>query len=272
MSQEPLPEPVTPQPGLPRTIGVLNLVFGFILLLWGGLSLFVLGPFLVENNPFQLDPVMTRHVVEGVRRDLIETLRSGEKTAGDEAEKRRLSSSRVALESAQTDLAKQVDFGAINRNLPWVSRYLWVDTVSGPALNLLMVVSGVGLLLLSRWGRSMAVLVAALKLLRLLGVSILLAVAAVPAVATTTGKLVRTDVGKAVVKGASGASALPSVQLDPDEFVRIVAALGYGYALMSFGLGAIYPLIVLIVLRRPGAVAACSGSARGPIPAGPDAQ
>ena len=45
---------------------------------------------------------------------------------------------------------------------------------------------------------------------------------------------------------------------DANEFAEILVAMGQGYALLLFFLGIIYPLIVVIVLTRPSARAACS--------------
>jgi hypothetical protein len=265
MTQGPTPEPVPPQTGLPRTVGVLNIVFGLLLLLWAAGSLYYLGPFLAENTPLQIDPELTQDVVNTMRRDLLEQLRGREQATRDGAEKARLEAAIRELQSVRTDLAGRVDFGTINRQLPWVSRYLWANVVSGPVLNVAMVISGVGLVALKRWGRVLAVVVAALKVVRLVVLCAILSVFVVPGVSGTLGQFAATDFGTVFLRQATaqGNPMLPAqtaASIKPDEFVRAVAATGYLYAVMGLALGAAYPLIVLIVLSRPGAVAACSGA------------
>jgi hypothetical protein len=272
MTQGQSPEPVPPQAGLPRTVGILNIVFGLLLLLWAAGSLYYFGPFLANNTPFQIDPGLTQDVVNTMRRDLLEQLRAREQGTRDGSEKSRLGAAIRELQSVRTDLAGKVDFGKINRQLPWVSRYLWADVVSGPVLNVAMVVAGVGLVLLKRWGRVLAVGVAALKVARLVVLCAILSVFVVPGVSGTLGEFAGTDFGKVFLRHATAQGnpvlpAQPAITIKPDEFVRAVAATGYLYAVMGLALGAIYPLVVLIVLSRPGAVAACSRSAArdGPV-------
>jgi hypothetical protein len=252
--------PPSARPGLPKTIGVLDLVFGGVLLLCGAGGLSTLGPFLVRNNPLQIDPAETR---EGMRQLLIDDLRNQESGAATPAEKNRLRKARLELESRPSDLASKVDFTAINRDLPWLSRYLWADLLSGTVLNVLLIVSGIGLIRLKQWGRRLGVWVAATKLVRLVALCALLTAIVVPSLSRVLGQFARTDVGEAYVRQAVelGSPAGSTLQLSASEIVEIIRALGYGYALMSLGLGAIFPAVSLLVLTRPGARLACKNFA-----------
>lgn len=268
MSQPTDPEPL---PGLTRAVGVFHALFGLVLLLagLGVASIFV--PFLLAHNPLQFDPAFTQVVVRDVRRELVEQVRQREAAAADPAERARLAKTRLDLEATPARIGNQVDFARINADLPRVERLLWFDLVSGPALNLLMVVSGCGLAGLTRWGRRLSVWVAAVKVVRLAVVSGGLAFVAVPALTHLVGQFVRADFGPALLRGAMAQSAAgagglvgPPPRLSPDEFLRVLAACGYLYAVLVLALGAIWPGIVLVVLTRPGARAACEPA---PVPA-----
>ena len=265
MTPEAPAEPVTPRPGFLRAIGVLNLVVGGLLLLFGAGSLYTVGPFLLENDPLQIDPTLTQDVVNDMRREMVETLARREQSARTALEKQKLAEARNDLQTVRTDLNGQVDFGRVNANLPWLSRYLWLNLLSGPALNLLTLVSGIGLILLSKWGRALAIWTAVLKIGRLIALCGLLCFVVVPRLNDVAGQFAGTDFGKAFLRRAldqqdpsTRVVGTPAVRFEPDEMVRILASLGYGYAVMGLALGAIYPTIALVVLTRPAARAACS--------------
>jgi hypothetical protein len=262
------------RPGLPKTIGILDLVFGGFLLLCGagGLTTFV--PFLVRNNPLQIDPAETQEVADQMRRLMIEDLRNQGSVAATPTEKDRIRKVRLDLESRPVDLSAKVDFAAINRDLPWLSRYLWADFLSGTLLNVLLIVAGVGLVRLKQWGRRLGIWVAALKLVRLVALCALLTAIVVPALSRTLGQFARTDVGEAFVRQAVeqqntrsiASPAGSTLRLSASDIVEILRAVGYGYAFMSLGLGAIFPAVSLVVLTRPGARLACetrAADARG---------
>lgn len=252
-----LPSPSDPRPGLFRTIGVLNLIFGGGLLLYGTGCLNVVAPFLVRNNPLRLDRAYAEEVVDLMRRQMIEDLRAREQSAPDGAEKARVGKVRLDLESASPRLDRQVDFRRVNGDLPWLARYLWADVLTGPVLNLLMIVAGAGLVPRKRWGRKLAVWVAAMKVLRLIGLSAFLAFVVVPHMTRTAAEFARTEVGEAMLRAAmdpsgnrQGALALPSSRLSPAEFVQVLSAFGTSYAILTLAFGVIYPVVVLVVLNR----------------------
>lgn len=265
MTPESHSEPVTPCPGFLRTIGVLNLAFGGVLLLFGAGCLYTVGPFLLDNTPLQIDPALTQVVINDMRREMVETLALREQSARTAAEKQKLAEARNDLQTVRTDLSGRIDFGRVNANLPWLSRYLWLNLLSGPVLNLLTVVSGVGLIFLSKWGRTLAVWVAVLKIGRLIVLCGLMSFVVVPRLSDVAEQFAGTDFGKAFLRRAldqqdpsTTVIGTPAVRFQPDEMVRILAALGYGFAVMGLALGAIYPTVALIVLTRPAARAACS--------------
>src|SRR5215207_2211003 len=85
--------------------------------------------------------------------------------ATNAAEKARLARERRDL-AARYDpgVERRLDLAAINRDLRWMSWYVWADVSTGPVLNLLMLASGFGLTQLKGWARRLAIWVAALKI------------------------------------------------------------------------------------------------------------
>ena len=183
-------------PSLVRAVGGFNLVVGLFLLLFGLAMLYESGPFLKENHPFQLDPELTQRVVIEMRGDLLRSLRERTQATRDEAEKKRLAIAINEVSAASTDLSGRVDFPKINAALPWVSRYLAVNLLSGPPLNLLLAIWAVALLARRNLGRRLAIGLAVIKIVRLLVLAGMLVFAVVPALADTMGEFAATDFGR----------------------------------------------------------------------------
>lgn len=261
MSNASTPEPI--QSGPIRAIGVLNLLVGGFLTLAGLGLLFVFVPFLRANNPLQLDPVDTRFFVEEMRRTTLSRLQEQERATSNPAAKAEIAKARETLASQAGKIEEQVDFRQVNRDLPWISRYLWADLLSAPILSMLMAVSGLGLIFRKEWSRRLALIVGGLKILRLLGLGLFLLAVVVPHAGQVFRAFAKSSDVSALIlygQGQVKAQGMASAQIGANDFAEILVALGQGYALLMFFLGIIYPLIVVIVLTRSPARAACSGS------------
>ena len=160
-------------------------------------------------------------------------------------------------------MEKEIDFPKVNARLSWLATYLRLDVLSGPVLNLLLVVSGIGLVLQQNWARVLGMAAAALKVLRLVALTALLVGAVIPRVGSVLDELLTTDVGRQALTQAieqqqarqGGAPGGP--QPSPEEFTRLFRGAGNVFAIFLACLGSIYPIIALILLSRPGARAAC---------------
>ena len=238
-----------------RTVGCFNLIFGGVLILCGGLGLSIFVPFLVENSPFRLDPEETRNLIGEMRRQAIEDAKRDERSAVDPTVKERVRVTRERLRATPEPLAEKLDFEKINAGLPWLSSYLWADLISGPILNFCLVISGIGLAFGNGKGKTLAVSVLWLKIARLAALSVFLGLIVVPGVVEAISELAGTEFFKNLLHQAfevfNSRSGL-SFNIEPGEFVQIVSALGYIYAVMSLALGAIYPVVGLILLSRSG--------------------
>jgi hypothetical protein len=253
-----------PQPGLLKTIGVLNVLFGGALLLYGLSCLNVTAPLLVGRIPLRFEPELTQAVFDGLRDEQVKFLRDQEKAAPTDAERKRLMKERLDVEAKHSRVKDEVDFAKINTELS-LSRlgfYLWVDVLGGPVLNLLFVFSGFGLLLRKNWARLVAAATAALKLLRLVVLTGLLIFAVIPHVCAVFDSFMATDTGRQVItqaiqrQQAQQGAAPGGPQPSPDEIARALRGVSTVLAVFVACFGAVYPLIALILLTRPGARAA----------------
>jgi hypothetical protein len=253
-----------PQPGLLKSIGILNIIFGGALLLCGLSCLNMTAPALVGNVPLQIEPQMTQAVFDGLRDEQIKFLREQELAASTDAERKRLNKQRLEVEAKHPRVKDEINFPKINAELSLsrLKTYLWLDVLGGPVLNLLFVFSGIGLILGKNWARLVALVTAAAKLLRLIALTGLLLGAVIPHLSAVFDSLMATDTGRQVItqaierqqaqQGAPPGGPQPSA----DEIAHALRGVSTGFAVFLACFGSVYPLIVLIILTRPGARAA----------------
>jgi hypothetical protein len=258
-------KPVRPLPALPRAIGTLNITFGCFLFLCGLGCLKWFGPAFAQNSPFKLDPGDAQNLYDQIYKELIHDLEMREAATRDETQKRRLKEERLALATDhRSDVERGIDLKAINRDLLWSSWYVWADVVTGPILNLLMLAAGIGLTQFKEWARKMALWVAALKIVRLIALTLLLVLVVIPHTARAMEAIAATKLGEVTLAkwkldhAASAAGPSPYAELTVKNVAPTTSAAEYLAAILVMGFGLIYPAITLAVLTRPGAGAACS--------------
>jgi hypothetical protein len=219
--------------------------------------------YLLPASPLRIEPAEAQAAVEEMRRSMVGELARLERSASDAADRERLHKERTELEGKRFRVESEVDFRVVNGGLPWLARYLWADALSGPAVNLFLLASGVGLVLCKTWGRTLALWTSWFKLARLLLLNGLLVLIVIPHLSRAADQFARSEAGEAVVgyamsqQGLSRGGGANGPKLTPGEAVQVMGRMGYAYAATFLSLGAIYPVVVLIVLSRPGARAAC---------------
>ncbi|MBX6315423.1 MAG: hypothetical protein IRY99_21305, partial [Isosphaeraceae bacterium] len=165
---------VLPKPQLPKTVGVLNVVFAILLFLGGTLY----GAY-VMAVPL-LAAVMNTGIRETAkeaaeqRRAKLEELRRREAAAEEEPERSKLKAEREALELEADAPMPGFDMGVMLGSLhdPRVYAYSLTDVITGLLLNALMFTAGLGLLRLREWGRRLGIWIAGLKIARLLALAL----------------------------------------------------------------------------------------------------
>jgi len=251
----PFPEQ-RPRTAIPKTIGILNIVFGSLLLLCGicsGLGLAMqsaMGPMLaVQQKQFQ-------QMMEADRQRKLQELQDREQAAQNEEEKAAIQARQKALKAQP--LPKMPDIAKFSQQVGFQAYWI-VDVVTGLILNILMVVSGIGLLHFKEWGRQQGLWVAALKIVRLVAVYGFFILVVVPNMAKAFTTMFQ-EMAAEMAKTAPPGQRVPG----PAEMGQMGTLLGIWYTAFAIGmiiLGVIYPVIVLILLSRPRVNSACAPAA-----------
>jgi hypothetical protein len=261
-----LAKPVTPRPGLPRAIGMLNLAFGGMFFFCGLRCLSVYGPAIDQYRVDTLDAESAQGWYEGLRTSLVADLRRREDEAADPAERGGLRARREALEAERPRIADQIDLPAYNAGVRWMTWYLWADIITAPVLNLLMFASGMGLLQLRVWARRMGIWVAALKIARLVALTVFSVLVVIPRASPMMESFLASDLGrvwvesKMAAQNANRAVPAPQPEVDPKQLAPTLPGFSKFMAVVMLGLGVIYPAISLAILSHPSARAACDAA------------
>ncbi len=245
-----------PATGIPKTIGVLNIIFGALLLmcaLWQSLQLLAnasFGPMMMAwQQQFQ-------QAMQAERQKQLQQLQEQEKAAQEEKAKAELRNKQKALQAQP--IPKMPDMTRFLRDSTFQA-YMIVEVATGMILNILLVISGIGLVGYKEWGRQLALWVAALKIVCLVGFNTYYALVIVPEIADQFTGWFR-EFFDEMAKAAPPGQKMPGA----GEIAQIGTVLGIMLTAFAIGMvlfGVIYPVIVLIALTRPRAKAACASGA-----------
>lgn len=241
---DPIPV-LKPASTAPKTIGVLNIVFGSLMLLCGictGLNLMAqstMGPMM------QVQQQQLQQAIEKDRQEQLQRLRDQENAAQDEQEKADLRAQQKALE--MRPVPKMPDFTQWMRDSR-ILTYFAIDMGSGLFLNVLMIISGIGLLRLAEWGRVLALWVAGLKIVRLIALYSYYALVIVPVIVQQFTSMFR-EMFEEIARNAPPGQRIPQ-QAELNDMGTAMGAMMTGMAVVMILFGVIYPIVVLAILSR----------------------
>jgi hypothetical protein len=257
-AQPPYPEH-RPRTGIPKVIGILNIVFGSLLMLCSicmGLGLaaqFAAGPmFAAQQQVFQ-------QILEADRQQKLQDLQKRAQAAKNDKDKAEIQVQERALKAQP--LPKLPDMTKFMQD-PALQGYSIADVVSSLILNILLLVSGIGLVRYAEWGRRLGLWIAAIKIVRLVVIYGFFIVVVVPRVTKAITSIFQ-EMVQEMAKAAPPGQRIPG----PAEMAQMGTSLGIMYTVLAIGMvifGVIYPIIVLILLSRPRVKAACKGAATAP--------
>ncbi|MGO9467185.1 MAG: hypothetical protein ACLQIB_51825 [Isosphaeraceae bacterium] len=251
---------VVPNPQVPRSFGVMSIVFGALLLLYGaGLGLWTFyAPGFVKGFQDQFKEQLADQKAK--RQAKIAELKDKVKAATKEEEKKELETELQALESTEGPDPNMLD-DAISMNSDIrILTYTYTELATGILLNVCMIVAGCGLLALAEWARRMAIAIAWLKIARwgvIVGVTMLVIIP------ITTEKMNKmfTNIGKqATARSGRGGSPFPATSLA--QMSAVVSAVT---SVATAAIASIYPVCLIWFLTRPRARAACVAASKPPI-------
>jgi hypothetical protein len=244
---------VVPNPQIPRSFGLMNIIFGALLLLTAiGYGAFYLYAPAIQSY-FSLPMKQIQEKQKADRAAKIAELKAAEAAAKTEAEKQTLADERAAAEAkVDLDMSAFDDLQKTNAyNEPRLAIYEIFDISTAVVLNVLMIVSGGGLMALAGWARRLAIWVARLKILRWVLLIAGNMIFIIPLMLERTEKAMAAF--ELQIK-TSGAGAPP---FSLTALTRWSVIFGSLVLVFTAIVSSVYPAMLLWYLSRPAARAAC---------------
>jgi len=240
-----------PKPAIPKTLGILNVIFAVLLILLGlcvgGITL--LAPAIQQFG--QRTMAQQKNQAEAQKASDLKVLDDRAKAATTDEEKATIAKERDAVAGRPLPVMPDMQTGTEILKDPRVMGFTVAQIVTGLLLHILLLVSGIGLIRLTPWGRSLALWWAGLQIVQLLilGVVSFMVILPIQRVNTeaTLAKL-REDLAKPNVPPTAAMSL---------QMAETMAKLAPVIAVGSNLAGMTYPVICLILLSGAGARAAC---------------
>jgi hypothetical protein len=243
---------VVPNPQVPRSFGLMNIIFGSLLLLLA----------LGHGFWYLYTPTFTRQMQEGVKKieadrkadrdERLADLKKQEADAKTEEEKESLKDEQALVEkNTRVSVVPFGDLSSMNAmSDKRIAAYYAVEVSAAVILNVLMIVSGAGLLGLAEWARRMAIVVAQLKILRWIAMTVALMVLVLPVTMEMTEKAMAAAEAQVNAQGA----AMP---LPMSQFLRFGMIFAAVWQVFCAIVAIVYPALLWWYLSRPPARAAC---------------
>ena len=245
MASQPQSQWVVPNTGIPRTFGLLNVIFGVMLLLGGigSVAWVRLAPTIEKAMRAQ-----SLAKAKAEREARIADLKKQEAAAKTEAEKEQLRTERETAESVpEPPEPPDVTIWDTYAD-PRYRAYFWSEASLGIVLNIAMIVAGAGLLATAEWGRRLAIGVAWGKIVRLVAMAVITLTVIVP----MTAEYTQPSLDKIAAQARLGGPAMST------QMAQVMAIIGAVSSVGFTALGSIYPALAIWFLTRPRARVACA--------------
>jgi hypothetical protein len=243
---------VLPKPEVPKTLGILNVIFGVMLILFGICTVgsTFLSPLLFGSmQQMQKDQQAS---LEARHQSRLQELEAREKAAPTEAEKKAVRDEKDVLTANPPKIpAIDVNDSVALLKDPSFRAFTIAQVGTSLVMNGLLIASGIGLIRLRSWARSLALWLSGLQIVRL-------------SIITAGSLLVMAPIQKpfadrAIAKLEAEArqpGAPPTVDftLRLTKVMQSLAPAMTGIYLVG---GSIFPVVSLILLNSAGARAAC---------------
>ena len=237
---------VLPKPGIPKTLGILNIIFGVILVLLGlcGIASLAAAPAMFQGLEKIGKDVQAKQEEQQKAKlktydDRIAAAKTDEEKAEIEKEKANDPASQIQMNPVDVSAA------ADTFKNPTIMIASYVGALTGLILHIILLTAGIGLIRLAAWGRSLSLWWAGLQIVQVLLVLYGNLVYVLPANQAMMAKQF-----EKMPRAAPGAP-------DPAQIMKISMAMQVPMTVGTAIGGMIYPVILLIMLNNAGARAAC---------------
>jgi hypothetical protein len=241
---------VLPKPGIPKTLGILNVIFGVLLVLVGlcliGFSL--LGPMFVQIAEDQNKQIKARIEVEDkATQKAFDDRVTAAKT---DEEKKAIEQERAATPA--TPRIQTVDLSAAKdaMNDPTIKAVGYAGIISGLILHVALLISGIGLIRLRPWGRSLALWWGGLQILQ----TVVFLVISIVVVNPVTRPIQEKQIAK-MEEAAKAPGANPALGASL-QMTKFMASMEVPLDVLKSLAAMIYPVVLLIMLNGAAARAA----------------
>ncbi|MFI5461331.1 MAG: hypothetical protein ACHRXM_38505 [Isosphaerales bacterium] len=245
---------VVPNPQIPRTFGLMNIIFGSLMLLIGGgyAMMYAVSPMFARQ--MQVAMKKQQEVQKATRESKLAELKRQEEAAKTKDEKATLREERVAFEkNVEPDLPDLSDLMGWNAfSDVRLAIYYCSEVGAGMLLNLLMIISGAGLMALAEWARRLALGVAWLKILRWVAMVVVMMVLVLPITVERTQKVFQQMETQGKAQSGGRVVVFPLGQMG-----RFTAIAGAVTVVFSAVVASVYPALSLWFLTRGPTRAAC---------------
>ena len=245
---------VVPNPQIPRSFGLMNIIFGILLLLTaiGYGAAYIYGPALQRQFSMPLQQIQEKQKAD--RAAKIADLKAQESAAKTEEEKKTLAEERAAVEAkVEPDLSAFNDLQNMNAyNEPRLAIFYIFDISTAVVLNVLMIVGGGGLMGLKEWARRLSIWVAQLKILRWIGMVVGTMAVIVPMTLARVEKA--TAALEAQMRAGPGGGGPP---FSLTTLMRYSMMAGAVMMVLTAIVASVYPAMMWWYLSRPASRAAC---------------
>ena len=241
---------VVPNPQICRSFGLMNIIFGSLLLLFavGSAVAWVVMPTFQKQMMAGIEKQQAERKAE--REAKLAELKSKEAAAKTKEEKDALKDERDAIEKrVEPDLSAMSDITGFNiYSDKRILVYYIAEISAAIILNVVLIISGVGLLRLADWGRRMAIGVEWLKILRWLAMTIVTFVLILPITLELTQKAFEKMDQQIRAQSGGRAGPIPLSSLAPMSVV-----FGGAVTVFSAVVSSVYPALSIWFLTRPAA-------------------
>ena len=240
-----------PKPAIPKTLGILNVIFAVLLILFGlcaGVSA-LLAPAIQQFGQRTLDQQKAQ--AEARKASELKALDDQAQAAKTDEEKATIAKERDAVANRPVPAVPTIDMGTAAINDPRIKANIVAQLVTGLILHILLLIAGIGLIRLTAWGRSLTLWWAGLQIAQLLILAVVNFMVMMP-IQQASSEATLTKLKEDMAKPNAPPQLAMTVQMT-EIMVKFAPAISVSYTLSAM----VYPVICLALLQTAGARAAC---------------